>query len=144
MSSKNTDAAQSCASAEPCAENSQAESVKSVRETYDKIMQLFDRYNVSDNKDEREGVINEVSACLNHLTTVENKDVYPLIRTQSHPEGLEICEETHSQVRLVLDKLMRLTADIDKKDYDSEVEKLRDAVKDLKSKDENLFKCNQL
>lgn len=115
-----------------------------MRDTYDKIMQLFERYNCSDCKDERENVINEVSSCLNHLSTVESKDVYPLIRTQSHPEGLEICEETHSQVRLVLDKLMRLCADIDKTDYEAEVNKLRDAVKDLKEKDENLFKCNQL
>jgi len=142
MPSKNTD--QSSASAAPCAENTQAESVKAVRETYDKIMQLFDRYNCSDCKDERETLINEVSSCLNHLSTVETKDIYPLIRNQSHPEGLEICEETHSQVRLVLDKLMRLCADIDKADYDDGVTKLREAVKDLKNKDENLFKCNQL
>ncbi len=116
----------------------QTEAVKAVRDKYDEIMQLFDKYNKTDDKIERETVISEVSACLTHLSSVEAKDVYPLIRAQSHPEGLEICEETHSQVRLVLDKLMRLCADVDNKDYDEAVLHLRDAMKDLKRKEEKL------
>jgi len=122
----------------------QTDAVKAVREKYDEIMQLFEKYNQTEDKMERETIISEVSACLTHLNGVEGKDVYPLIRAQAHPEGLDICEETHSQVRLVLDKLMRLCADVDKKDYDEAVSHLRDAMKDLKRKDENLFQCNQL
>jgi hypothetical protein len=118
--------------------------VKAVREKYDEIMQLFDRYNQTDEKLERETIISEVSACLSHVNGIEDKDVYPLIRAESHPEGLAICEETHSQVRLVLDKLMRLCADVDKKDYDDAVVHLRDVMKDLKRKEENLFQSNEL
>jgi len=122
----------------------QAGALQAVRDKYDEIMQLFDRYNRTDNKSERETIISEVSACLSYLSNVETKEVYPMIRQQSHPEGLEICEETHSQVRLVLDKLMRLCADLDTKDYDAEVLKLRESIGDLKDKDENLFKSNKL
>jgi hypothetical protein len=122
----------------------QAAAVKAVRAKYDEIMQLFDRYNRTDNKNDRETIISEVSACLSYLNNVEAREVYPLIRAQSQPEGLAICEETHSQVRLVLDKLMRLCADLDTKDYDEAVERLRDAMKDLKSKEEILFQSNEL
>jgi hypothetical protein len=121
-----------------------AGAVKAVREKYDEIMQLFERYNQTDEKLERETIISEVSACLSHVNGIEDKDVYPLIRAESHPEGLAICEETHSQVRLVLDKLMRLCADVDKKDYDEAVVHLRDAMNDLKRKEENLFQSNEL
>src|ERR1700679_995153 len=116
--------------------------VKAVREKYDEIMQLFDRYNQTDEKLERETIISEVSACLSHVNGIEDKDVYPLIRAESHPEGLAICEETHSQVRLVLDKLMRLCADVDKKDYDKAVAKLRLSMTDLQEKEESLFQAN--
>jgi hypothetical protein len=116
--------------------------VKAVRDKYDEIMELFDRYNRTKSKSERETIISEVSACLSYLSNVESKEVYPAIRAQSQPEGLAICEETHSQVRLVLDKLMRLCADIDTKDYDEAVCKLRDSMKDLKKKEENLFQAN--
>ncbi|MBS1991201.1 MAG: hypothetical protein JSS86_21545 [Cyanobacteria bacterium SZAS LIN-2] len=118
--------------------------VKAVRGKYDEIMMLLERYNACDCKTERETIISEVSACLNHLSLVEDKDIYPVIREQSHSGGLEGCEETHSQVRLVLDKLMRLCADIDKSDYEQQVQKLRSVVKELKSMDEDLFVANEL
>jgi hypothetical protein len=122
----------------------QAAAVKAVRDKYDEIMHLFDRYNRTENKAERETIISEVSTCLSYLNNIEAKELYPLIRMQSHPEGLPLCEETHSQVRLVLDKLMRLCADLDTKDYDEAVDRLRVAVNDLKAKEENLFESNSL
>jgi hypothetical protein len=122
----------------------QADAVKAVRDKYDEIMQLFDRYNRTTGKIERETIISEVSTCLSYLSNIEAKEVYPLIKAQSHPEGLAICEETHSEVRLVLDKLMRLCADIDNKDYDEAVEHLNTVMKDLKKKEENLFQSNEL
>ena len=126
------------------AHHEQTEAVKNVRDKYEEIMRLFDQYNKTDNKSERESLISEVSSCLAHVDTVEAKDLYPMLRAQAEPEGLSICEETHSQVRLVLDKLMRLTADIDGKDYEEAVCKLKDAVNDLRKKEENLFQSNEL
>jgi signal transduction protein with GAF and PtsI domain len=122
----------------------QADAVRAVREKYDEIMHLFDRYNRTKSKNERETIISEVSACLSYLNNVETKEVYPVIRQESHTEGLAICEETHSQVRLVLDKLMRLCADLDTRDYDQSVEKLRTSIRDLNKKEECLFQANEL
>jgi hypothetical protein len=122
----------------------QADAVRAVRAKYDEIMGLFDRYNRTKSKSERETIISEVSACLSYLNNIETKEVYPIIREESHPEGLEICEETHSEVRRVLDKLMRLCADLDTQDYDRSVEQLKESMKDLKNKEECLFQANEL
>ncbi len=48
------------------------------------------------------------------------------------------------EVRRVLDKLMRLCADLDTQDYDRSVEQLKESMKDLKNKEECLFQANEL
>jgi hypothetical protein len=118
--------------------------VKAGRGKYDEIMMLLERYKCCDCRTERETIMGEVSACVNHLSAVEDEEIYALIREHGHPERLTGCDETHSQLRLVLDKLMRLRAEIDKSDYDQEVPNLRFVVKDLKSLDEGLFVANEL
>jgi hypothetical protein len=122
----------------------QTEAVKDVRAKYDQIMGLFDQYNKTESKSERENLISEVSTCLTHVSTVEAEDLYPMFKKEPKCESLGVCEETHTQVRAVLDKLMRLTQDFDKNDYESTVGQLKEAVQDLKNKEENLFKANKL
>jgi hypothetical protein len=111
-----------CSSSGSC-----SSAVELLKEDHCAVRKLFADYEQAGDYKKKEEIVGQISLALTLFANMENEIVYKAMK----PEGCdEPCEgsESHHQVKLILDQLGRLTADIDAEAYDKSVCELKAAV----------------
>lgn len=100
-----------------------------LKEEHKKMQSLFVHYDRSSSSDEREQIVQEIALQLHVHCALEAKLFYPAIQKVLHEVNLtDEANRQHDRIKLVIDKLQRLTASEDGLEYTKTVENLRQSV----------------
>ena len=131
-----------------CASQSCSSAVNLLKEDQVALTKLFSECEQVDDYKKKEEIVGAISAALSSYFALEAEVVYPtLINKAAFSQDLCVGAESHHQAKLILDRLQRLTADVDDTDYDKAVVDLRELVqKHFAGECQSLFptidKCN--
>lgn len=132
-----------------CGQQACSSAVKLLQDEQSAVRSMFSEYEKTDDHKNKEGIVGAISVALTSYSALENEIVYPALK-ETESCSTEPCSglESHHQVKLILDQLQRLTADIDAPAYDKAVKVLKETVlKHFADEEKSLFpvieKCSE-
>ncbi|MBP9094420.1 hemerythrin domain-containing protein [bacterium] len=112
-----------------CVSQSCSSAVQLLKEDQLALAKLFLEFEQVDDFKKKEEIVGAISAALSSYFSLEAEVVYPTLANKAaFSQDLCAGAESHHQAKLVLDRLQRLTADVDDAAYDKAVQDLRVVV----------------
>ena len=112
-----------------CSTECNSSVVKLLKEDQASLCNMFSSYEKTNDFKEKEDLVSAISIALSTYSALENEVVYPTLKGKDSCSD-EPCAgaESHHQMRLIVDQLQRLTADVDAAAYDNGVKELKAAL----------------